>query len=276
MDQHAKVIGLIAGGRQFPVMVARGVKAAGHRLIVVGFTGHTNPEVYPLADAAVEMKLGQLGRLLEFFKEHKVEQAVMAGSINKPGVLDIRHFDARAVKVILSLAGKGDDAVLRAFTTLLEDEGIALASPQTFAAGLLTPEGVLTRRAPDERERSDLRAGARLAKELGRLDIGQCVVLREGIVAAVEALEGTDAAIRRGCELGGAGCVVVKVVKPGQEERVDLPSVGLDTVRVMAAAKATCLGVEAGKSLFFDLEATVTAADKAGIAIVGLGPGDLG
>jgi UDP-2,3-diacylglucosamine hydrolase len=274
-DPRPRVIGLIAGGRQFPVMVARGVKAAGHRLVIAGFTGHTNADVYPLADVSRELKLGQLAKLLDFFKENQVEQAVMAGSINKPGVLDIRHFDAKAVKILFSLKGKGDDAVLRAFAQLLESEGIGLLPPQSFAQGLLAPAGVLTKRAPDERELADLRAGARLARELGRMDIGQCVVLREGIVAAVEALEGTDAAIQRGCSLGGAGCVVVKVLKPGQEERVDLPSVGLDTVRVMARGGATCLGVEAGKSLFFDLEDTVAAADRAGITIVGLTEADL-
>ena len=270
MSADAKVIGLISGGRQFPVLVARGIKDAGHRLVVAGFTGHTNPEVYPLADVFSELKLGQVTKLVDFFKQNKVEEAMMAGAINKPGVMDIRHLDARAVKIIFSLKGKGDDAILRAFTTLLESEGIKVLPPQTYAPGLMSPPGVLTRRAPDGREWADLRAGAAMARELGRLDIGQCVILREGIVAAVEALEGTDAAIRRGCELGGAGCVVVKVVKPGQEERVDLPSVGLDTVRLMAGGKATCLGVEAGKSLFFDLESTLAFADKAGIAIVGL------
>ncbi|OGR38964.1 MAG: hypothetical protein A2051_03340 [Desulfovibrionales bacterium GWA2_65_9] len=270
MSAGAKVVGLISGGRQFPVLVARGVKDAGHRLVVAGFAGHTNPEVYPLADVFCELKLGQLSKLVDFFKQNKVEEAMMAGAINKPGVMDIRHLDARAVKLLFSLKGRGDDAILSAFTALLESEGITVLPPQAYAPGLMTPPGVLTRRAPDEREWADLRAGAVMARELGRLDIGQCVILREGIVAAVEALEGTDAAIRRGCELGGAGCVVVKVVKPGQEERVDLPSVGLDTVRLMAQGKATCLGVEAGKSLFFDLESTVAFADKAGIAIVGL------
>jgi len=239
---------------------------------VAGFTGHTNVEVYPLADAWREIKLGQLAKLLEFFKSEGVDEAVMAGSINKPGVMDFRHFDAKALKILLSLGGKGDDALLRAFTTLMESEGIAVVPPQTYAPGLTTPPGVLTSRAPDERERSDLVHGVALAREMGRLDIGQCVVLREGIVASVEALEGTDAAIRRGCTLAGAGCVVVKVMKPGQEERVDLPSVGLDTVRLMAELGATCLGVEAGKSLFFDIEATVHAANKRGIAIVGLQP----
>ncbi|MDR3639772.1 MAG: UDP-2,3-diacylglucosamine diphosphatase LpxI [Humidesulfovibrio sp.] len=275
-QKGGKVIGLIAGGRQFPVLVAQGVKAQGHRLIVAGFTGHTNPDVYPLADASRELKLGQLTKLLDFLKENHVEQVVMAGTIHKPGVMDIRHFDARAVKVLFSLKAKGDDAILRAVSGVLEAEGMALVPPQRFAQGLLTPPGVLTRRAPDEREWTDLRHGAELARALGRLDIGQCVVLREGIVAAVEALEGTDAAIRRGCELGGPGCVVVKVMKPGQEERVDLPSVGPDTVRVLAKGQGVCLGVEAGKSLFFDLEATVDAADRAGIAIVGLTQQDLG
>jgi UDP-2,3-diacylglucosamine hydrolase len=268
-----RTIGLIAGGRQFPVMVSRGVKDAGHRLVVVGFDGHTNPEVYPLADAWRELKLGQLAKLLEFFVAEGVEQVMMAGSINKPGVLDWRHFDRKALSILLNLKGKGDDAVLRAFTMLVESEGMEVIPPQTYAPGLMTPPGVLTRRAPDEREQADLERGLILARELGRMDIGQCLVLREGIVAAVEALEGTDAAIRRGCELGGPGCVVVKVCKPGQEERVDLPSVGLDTVRVMVRGGATCLGVQAGKSLFFDLEATLAAADKHGIAIVGLEEG---
>ncbi|GAB6124599.1 LpxI family protein [Humidesulfovibrio idahonensis] len=276
LEHRTKVIGLIAGGRQFPVLVAQGVKAQGHRLIVAGFTGHTNPEVYPLADAWRELKLGQLAKLLDFLKENKVEQVVMAGTIHKPGVMDIRHFDARAVKILFSLKAKGDDAILRAVSGVLEEEGMELVPPQSYAQGLLTPAGVLTRRAPDEREWADLRAGARLAREMGRLDIGQCVVLREGIVAAVEALEGTDAAIRRGCELGGAGCVAVKVMKPGQEERVDLPSVGPDTVRVLSKGKGVCLGVEAGKSLFFDMETTLEIADRYGVAIVGLTKDDLG
>jgi len=274
-EHRTKVIGLIAGGRQFPVLVAEGVKAQGHRLIVAGFTGHTNPDVYPLGDAWRELKLGQLAKLLDFLKEHKVEQVVMAGTIHKPGVMDIRHFDARAVKILFSLKAKGDDAILRAVSGVLEEEGMELVPPQSFAQGLLTPAGVLTRRKPDEREWSDLRAGARLARELGRLDIGQCIVLREGIVAAVEALEGTDAAIRRGCDLGGAGCVAVKVMKPGQEERVDLPSVGPDTIRVLSKGEGVCLGVEAGKSLFFDMETTLEIADRHGVAIVGLTQSDI-
>lgn len=265
-----KTIGLIAGGRQFPVLVARGVRDAGHRLVVAGFSGHTNPDVYPLAHAKSETKLGQLQKLLDFFTAEGVEQVMMAGSINKPGVLDWRHFDRKAVSILLSLKGKGDDAVLRAFTRLMEEAGMQVIPPQTYAPGLATPPGVLTRRAPDEREQADLKRGLELASELGRLDIGQCLVLREGIVAAVEALEGTDEAIRRGCQLGGPGCVVVKVCKPGQEERVDLPSVGLDTIRRMVEGGATCLGVQAGKSLFFDMEAAIELADRKGVAVVGL------
>ena len=277
MTEHAapKVVALIAGGRQFPVLVAQGVKDQGHRLVVAGFTGHTNPEVYPLGDVSRELKLGQLAKLLDYLRENGVQEVVMAGTINKPGVLDIRHFDARAVKVLLSLPGKGDDAILRAVSGLLEEEGMALVSPQAYARGLTTPTGVLTKRAPDEREWADLKRGAQLAREMGRLDIGQGVVLREGIVAASVPSRASTAAIRRGCELGGPGCVVVKMLKPGQEERVDLPSVGPDTVRVLAKGGGTCLGVEAGKSLFFDLETAIAVADKAGIAIVGLTADDL-
>lgn len=274
-EANKKVIGLIAGGRQFPVLVAKGVKSRGHKLVVAGFTGHTNPDVYPLADVHSELKLGQLSKLLDFLKDNGVQQVVMAGTIHKPGVMDFRHFDARAVKILFTLKSKGDDVLLRTVMSVLEGEGMELLPPQAFAEGLLTPAGVLTRRAPDEREWTDLRNGARLARELGRMDIGQCVVLREGVVAAVEALEGTDAAIERGCRLGGPGCAVVKMLKPGQEERVDLPSVGPDTVRALAKGKGTCLAVEAGKSLFFDLESAVDAADRAGVAIVGLTEADI-
>jgi DUF1009 family protein len=140
----------------------------------------------------------------------------------------------------------------------------------SYLPELLTPEGVMTRREPDEREWEDLRYGWKIAKELGRMDIGQCVVIREGIVSAVEALEGTDPTIARGCSLGGAGCVVIKVFKPGQQEQIDLPSLGLDTVKAMAEGKATCMGVEASRSLFFDRDEAIALADRSGIAIVGL------
>lgn len=270
MTEKSVTIGLIAGGRQFPLLVAEGVKAQGHRLVVAGFTGHTNMDVAPLADVWKEMKLGKLGKLIDYFKSNGVDRIIMAGTINKPKVMDVRYLDMRAIKLIFKNKNKGDAVILKVLGDELEREGMPVVPAHIYLPSLLTPEGVLTKRAPDEREMEDLRYSWGIAKELGRLDIGQCLVLREGIVAAVEALEGTDETIKRGCQFGGPGCVVVKVFKPGQQESVDLPSFGLDTLKIMAAGKATCLGVESGKSLFFDREEALAFADKAGISIIGI------
>jgi len=272
MTETPTTVGLIAGGRQFPVLVAQGVKAHGHRLVVAGFSGHTNMEVAAHADVFRELKLGQLGALIAFFKDNGVSRVVMAGAIDKPKILDIRHLDLRAIKLVFRRKNKGDATVLKAVAREFEAEGMPVVPPHSYLPELLTPPGVLSRRRPSEAEWDDLRYGFTVAKELGRMDIGQCLVLKEGVIAAVEALEGTDAAVLRGCELGGAGCVVIKVFKPGQEERVDLPSIGPGTIASMVRGKAVCLGVEAGKSLFFDREEALNAANRAKIAVVGLTP----
>jgi len=272
MSEQTSTIGLIAGGRQFPILVAQGVKARGGRLIVAGFTGHTNMDVVPYADVWQELKLGKLGKLISYFKSNNVDKIIMAGTINKPKVMDVRHLDMRAIKLIFKQKNKGDSAILGSLAAELEREGMPVVPAHEYLPDLLTPEGTLTSREPDEREWEDLGFAWKIAKELGRMDIGQCLVVREGIVSAVEALEGTDATIRRGCELGGKGCVVIKVFKPGQQEQMDLPSLGLDTLKAMAEGGATCLAVEAGKSLFFDREQAVAFAQKNGISIVGLAP----
>lgn len=270
MSEAPLTIGLIAGGKQFPILVAQGVKAKGHRLVVAGFTGHTNMDVVPLADEWLELKLGKLNKLIRYLKSNGVDRIIMAGTIDKPKVMDVRHLDMRAIKLVFSQKGKGDSALLGILAGEFEKEGMPVVPAHEFLPELLTPEGVLTRRQPDEREWEDLGFGWKIAKELGRMDVGQCLIVREGIVAAVEALEGTDEAIKRGCAYGGSGCVVIKVFKPGQQKEVDLPSLGLDTLKTMADGKATCLGVEAGKSLFFDREKTIQFADDNGISIVGI------
>ena len=189
MSENVTTIGLIAGGRQFPLLVARGVKSHGYRLVVAGFTGHTNMDVVPYADVWRELKLGKLGKLIAFFKENGVERVIMAGTINKPKVMDVRHLDMRAIKLIFRQKNKGDSAILGTLAGEFEREGMPVVPAHSFLPELLTPEGVITRREPDEREWEDLRYGWKIAKELGRMDIGQCVVIREGIVSAVEALE---------------------------------------------------------------------------------------
>ena len=275
MAERPLTIGLIAGGRQFPLMVARGVKTAGHRLVVAGFTGHTNMDVAPLADVWQELKLGKLSKLIEYFKANGVDRVVMAGTIDKPKVMDVRHLDMRAVKLLFQNKNKGDAGILGVLAQEFEREGMPVIPAHEHVPEILAPNGVATRRPPSEEEWSDIRFGWNIAKNLGRMDIGQCVVVKEGVVAAVEALEGTDATIQRGCELGGPGCTVVKTFKPGQQRRVDLPSFGADTVRAMIDGKASCLAYEAGKSLFFEREEAVALADRHGLVVVGVDAADM-
>ena len=266
-----RVIGLIAGGRSFPLLAAEGVKRAGHRLVVAAFPGHSNMDVKRHADVFGKLRLGKLDDLIAFFKDNGVTEVIMAGTISKSrAMLDVMRFDARARRVIFSVMDKGDANLLKVIAAEFDAEGMTVIPAHTFQPDLLTPAGVLTATQPDEAQWEDLRRGFALCRELGRMDIGQCLVLKQGVVAAVEALEGTDDAVARGCRLGGPGCVVVKAFKPGQEERTDLPSAGARTIRAMARGKAACLGLEAGKSLLFEREEAIRRADAAGIAIVGL------
>ncbi len=264
-----ETIGLIAGGGQFPLLVAKGAAALGHRVVAVSFKGHSNDDVHDIVDNWKELKLGQLTKLVNFFLENGVTQVVMAGTISKPKAFDMRP-DLRTAKMLFRLATKGDDVLLRAITREFESDGFKVVGPHVYAPELLTPCGLLTKRAPNEMEANDLIVGWKSARELGRLDIGQCVVVKDGVITAVEAIEGTDAAVKRGCSHGGKGCTIVKVFKPGQEDRVDMPSIGFRTVQGMTENGATCLGVEAGKSLFFDLEKSIQFANKNKITIVGL------
>ncbi|EPR37470.1 protein of unknown function DUF1009 [Desulfovibrio sp. X2] len=266
----AETVGIIAGGGQFPFLVAEGARAEGCRVAAVGFPRNTDPSLASRVDAYQELRLGQLGKLIAFFRAQGARRVIMAGSVNKARALDIRP-DLRAAKLLFRLAGKGDDALLRAVAEELEAEGFQVVRAHEVVPGLLTPEGVLTRRSPSEEEWADIRFGWPMAKRIGEMDIGQTIVVRKQVVVAVEALEGTDVAVERGCTLAGPGAVVVKVFKPGQEERVDLPSVGLRTIELLARLQAGCLAVEAGRSLFFDRDEALAMADKAGLVVVGIG-----
>ena len=265
----SRTLGIIAGGGAFPITVAKTAKERGERVVGAGFASDTDPAFPERCDAFVWLKLGQLGRLIDFFTAHGVTHVVMAGPINKPRALDLRP-DWRAAKLLFSTKTRGDDALLRAVTAELEREGMHVVAPHLYSPDLLAPEGVLTRRKPTEREQEDISFGWNVSRSLGAFDIGQCLVVRERIVLAVEAIEGTDAAIRRGGQLGGPGAVVVKRPKPAQDRRLDMPAVGPDTLRVMAEVGATCLAVEAGGCIFFEQGHTLEFADANGIAIVSL------
>ena len=265
----SRTLGIIAGGGSFPVTVAKTARERGERVVGVGFASDTDPAFAGHCDAFTWLKLGQLGRLIDFFTANGVTHVVMAGPVNKPRALDLRP-DWRAAKLIFSAKTRGDDALLRAVTAELEREGMQVLAPHLYSPDLLAPSGVLTRRAPTEREREDIDFGWNLAQSLGPFDIGQCLVVREKIVLAVEAIEGTDAAIRRGGTLGGPGAVVVKRPKPTQDRRLDMPAIGLDTLRCMAEVGATCLAVEAGGCIFFEQNRALEFAEANGIAIISL------
>lgn len=262
-------IGIIAGGGQFPFLIARGARARGFKVAVCGFHGHTDPALEAEADAFSLLHLGQFGKLIRFFHKHGVRQICMAGSINKPKALSLRP-DWRAARIILRMRSKGDDALLRAIAAELEGEGFSIAQPADLAPGLIAPDGVLSKRRPTDAEWLDIRFGWGMSRELGRLDIGQCLVVREGMVMAVEGLEGTDATLVRGARLGGAGCVAIKTAKTGQDERMDLPSIGTQTMRVLIDGNYSCLALHAGKTLFFDREQALRMADEAGLCVISL------
>ncbi len=269
MTKPAPRLGLIAGGGTFPALVAQNAREQGFEVIGAGFVNDTARETPSSTHAFTWLKLGQLGKLIRFFKKHGVSLVVFAGPIDKPRALDIRP-DFRAARILFSLACKSDDSLLRAVAREFEKEGMEVVSATRFVPELATPRGVLTRRAPDAREISDILYARPIAKTLGSLDIGQCLVVREQMTIAVEGIEGTNATIRRAGTLARKGCVVVKIFKPGQDARIDLPAIGPETIQSMITAKASCLAVDAANSLLFSPQETLELANAHNIAILGM------
>lgn len=260
-------VGLIAGGGQFPLRIAEAVRRSGLRIVAVAHQGETDPALAREVDEIVWIRLGQLGHLIRSLKKREIRQAVMAGTITKRRMFGNIMPDLKAIKVFSRLAVFHDDNILRVVAAELMGEGIEIVSSAEFVPELLSPAGCLTRRRPSRDEEEEIRFGWKIAKELGRLDIGQCVVVRRKTVLALEAMEGTDETILRGGKLAREKAVVVKVCKPHQDLRFDVPSVGLTTIRVMAQVKASVLAVEAGKTLLFDRPEMIAFAEETGICI---------
>lgn len=271
----APVIGIIAGGGRFPIMAAASAKERGMRVVAVAHLGETDPALEAEADEIVWVKLGQLGQVIKALKQRGVRQALMAGTITKRRMFEGIRPDLRGLALVSKLAIFHDDDILRAVSREFAKDGIEIVPSTAFLPGLVAPGGCLTRRKLSKEELEDVRCGWRIAKELGRLDIGQCVVVREKAVLAVEAIDGTDATIRRGGGIAGEKAVVVKVSKPSQDLRFDMPTVGLQTIELMADVRAAVLAVEAGKTLMFDREAMVARAEEAGIKIVSFEAGEI-
>ena len=269
-------IGLIAGGGQFPKLFARKAARSGYEVIAAGFRSETDPALAEEVHTHTWLCLGQVNRLIKYFKNHGVSEAVMLGSIQKANIFkDIRP-DFKALAFIAKTTFTHDDSVLTAFANLMEKEGIRMRSSTFLLPELISPKGCWTRRKPDKADQKDIRTGWQMAKEIGRLDIGQCLVISSGTVLAVEAIDGTDATIERGGRLSrGSGAVVVKLSKPSQDLRFDLPSTGAATIETMHRVGATVLALEAGSSLSFDREEMIRLADQYKICIVGIDPKDM-
>ena len=270
MTTHPGNIGIIAGGGQFPLLFVEAARKAGRTVLVVAHKGETAPEVADAADEVCWVKLGQLGKVIKFFKSNKVSEAVFLGSITKTQIFRDVLPDLKGLSLWRKIDSKQDDSILRAVAGALEEEGIVVRDSTLYLEHLLFPRGVLTKARPTAQQIVDIEFGWKNARLIGQLDIGQCVVVRNRTVLAVEAIEGTDATIRRGGLLAKEKAVVVKVRKPGQDFRFDLPATGLATITTLRSVNAAVLAVEAGQSLLFDREEMVREANAAGIVVVGV------
>lgn len=291
MSEPNERLGLIAGNGRFPFLLLDAARAHGLTVVVAAIREETDPEIDARAkqDSAIRvhwLSLGELSRLIDTFHREGVRRATMAGQVKHTQIFSSIRPDWRLAKLLLNLRTRNTDMLLSAVAKVLGDEGIELISSTEYLTPLLAPAGVLTRRAPDERELADIVYGRTVARAIAGFDLGQTVVIAAQACVAVEAMEGTDATIlragelMRGLEAADASIsvspdepllrralTVVKVAKPNQDMRFDVPVVGVRTIESMQEAGATCLALEAGRTLLFDREAIVREADQAGIAI---------
>src|SRR5918997_2241240 len=268
--------GLIAGNGRFPFLVLEGARRAGATLAVAAIKEETDPAIeQAAAEAGASLEwvgIGQLGKMIRFFKREGVGQAIMAGQVKHVQIFSGAIPDVRMLKVLVSLPRRNTDALIGAIAAELRGEGIELIDSTHFLQDQLPREGTLTRRAPDSRERGDIEYGLEVAREIARLDLGQTIVVRSRACVAIEAMEGTDATVKRAGELARGRLTVVKVAKPDQDMRFDVPVVGVPTVEAMVGAGATCLCITAGKTLMFDRAEMIRLADAHRIAGVAVPP----
>lgn len=268
---------LIAGHGPFPLRILEAARRRGIEMVVVAIRSETDPEIEKFASKIYWLRLGQFGRMIELLKADGVTRIVMAGYVKHNRIFDLPSFrpDWRMAKLFLSLPKRNTNALLDAVARELASEGIELVDSTLFVEPLLARAGVLTRRGPDADEAAEIAYGREIARQIAGLDLGQTVVVGERACVAVEAMEGTDETIERAGRIaGGRRLVVVKVSKPNQDMRFDVPVVGLSTIEVMKRAGATALAIDAGKTLMMDGDAMIAAADEAGIAIEAARPAD--
>ena len=275
MTTDQPIVGIIAGAGSFPIDVAKEARRQGLRVVAIGLEGWVDARLGEHADTFEQVPIGQLGRLFDRFAAHQVREAVMAGKVTKEVLFDPRvEFDAEALQVLGQVKEFSVNGLLGAIADRLAGRGVTLLDSSTFLRHQLCPAGVLTTRQPSPEERVDIDVGAEAARQMATLDVGQTVVVRQKVIVAVEALEGTDTAIERAGKLAGAGCVVVKMASRTQDRRFDLPVLGLRTIEVAAAAGVTCLAVQAGSTLLLEKTALIEQANHHRLCLVGIEPTD--
>lgn len=262
--------GLIAGNGRFPFLVLDGARDRGVEMVVAAIREETSPEIASAASTVEWVGVGQLGRLIRFFKREQVTHAIMAGQVRHHQIFRLNALpDLRMVRMLARLSTKNTDNLIGAVAHELAGEGITLVDSTIFLEPLLAREGVLTRRPPSREEMSDIDYGLGVAREIARLDLGQTIAVKDRAVVAIEAMEGTDAVIARAGEITrGKPFVVIKVAKPEQDMRFDVPVIGVPTIETMIKAGATAIHVTAGKTLLFDRSELIALADKNRVAVV--------
>ena len=263
-------IGVIAGNGRFPIIFAENARKMGLRVSAIAHQGETSPELAEVVDQIHWVRIGQFGKVVKALKGDGVQQAVMLGGMKKTHLFSGVRPDLSAIAFLSKLKSWKDDGILRAIADGLQGEGIIIRESTFGLSNILVKEGALNKCRLSKKEQADVDYGWAIAKDIGQLDIGQCVVVKDSVIVAVEAVEGTDEAIRRGGKLARKGAVVVKRCKPQQDLRFDLPAVGPGTIEVMSEVQASVLAIEAHKTVILDREEMLQKANQFGIAIIGV------
>jgi UDP-2,3-diacylglucosamine hydrolase len=274
VDEESRPIfkyGLIAGNGRFPLLVLEYARAQGLEMVVAAIKEETEPQIERLTEQVEWLGVGQLGKLIRYFKQACVTHAIMAGQVKHSQIFRLNALpDLRMIRLLSRLPARNTDSLIGAVADELEREGIKLIDSTTFLVPLLADRGAMTRRAPSRQELSDIRYGLSIAREIARLDVGQTIAVKDRAVLAIEAMEGTDRVIARAGEITrGRPFVVVKVARPAQDMRFDVPLIGVPTIHAMSAAGATSIHVTAGKTLLLDKQELISLADMERISVIG-------
>ncbi len=261
-------IGLIAGEGKFPLIILKEAKKSGYYVAVAGLKNISSPELEKEADSFIWLNIGDVGKLVEFFIKNNVKKAILAGRVKHSSIYKDISPDPVTMELLKELSDKKPTSIFKKLSEFLSSRGIEFEDSTIFLSNLIPGEGVLTKKIPSKRAMDDIEFGWKIAKNIAGMDIGQTIVVKDKAVIAVEAMEGTDETLRRGVNLGGNEIVVIKVSRPEQDMRFDVPVVGLSTLKIISDSKDSVLCLEAGKTIFFDMEESIKFADERGISII--------